>query len=451
VDGRRHHVVTTRRFLLCSTPAQGHTAPLLAVARRLVEGGHHVTFFTTEHYRRRVTAAGALFAPFASDCDAHDLMVANPEREASSARGVRGVKDDLRRIFVGPLTGQYAGLMGLLDTFPADVIVTDTMFFGALPLALGPRAARPALATIGVMPLAIASRDTAPFGVAMQPGASALSRLRNRAMNWAAEHVVLRDIQQLARRRLAECGAPPFRGSFIDLPPKVVDVYLQATVEGFEYPRSDLPRSIRFVGPILAPPSTAFDPPGWWDELGHGRPVVHVTQGTLDNADLSRILAPTMEALAGDDVLVVATTGGPDPAPLRPTLPANVQLERFIPHDLLLPQVDVMVTNGGYGGVQQALAHGVPLVVAGDSEDKPEVAARVRWSGVGVDLRTGRPTPPQLATAVRRVLQQPSFRARATALQIEIAQTDARETIGEILVEMARSARGQRFNGDMSA
>ena len=179
--------------------------------------------------------------------------------------------------------------------------------------------------------------------------------------------------------------------------------------------------------------------------------MVHVTQGTLDNADLSRILGPTMEALAGDDVLVVATTGGPDPAPLRPTLPANVRLERFIPHDLLLPRVDVMVTNGGYGGVQQALAHGVPLVVAGDSEDKPEVAARVRWSGAGVDLRTGRPTPVQLATAVRRVLEQPSFRQRATALQIEIAQTDAGQTIDDVLVELARSARGQRFNGDMSA
>jgi UDP:flavonoid glycosyltransferase YjiC (YdhE family) len=33
-----------------------------------------------------------------------------------------------------------------------------------------------------------------------------------------------------------------------------------------------------------------------------------------------------------------------------------------------------MVTNGGYGGVQMALSYGVPLVVAGASEDKPEVA-----------------------------------------------------------------------------
>jgi UDP:flavonoid glycosyltransferase YjiC (YdhE family) len=47
---------------------------------------------------------------------------------------------------------------------------------------------------------------------------------------------------------------------------------------------------------------------------------------------------------------------------------------------------------------------GVPLVVAGDTEDKPEVAARVTWSGVGITLRTGRPRPDRLRAAVRRRL-----------------------------------------------
>jgi UDP:flavonoid glycosyltransferase YjiC (YdhE family) len=165
--------------------------------------------------------------------------------------------------------------------------------------------------------------------------------------------------------------------------------------------------------------------------------VVHVTQGTLDNADLGRLLIPTMTALANDDVLVVGTTGGPDPAPLRAGLPANARLERFVPHDLLLPRVDVMVTNGGYGGVQQALAHGVPLVVAGDSEDKPEVAARVRWSGAGIDLRRGDPSPAQLATAVRTILARPAYRQRAGALQAEIGRADPVGTIVETLLTLA--------------
>ena len=64
-------------------------------------------------------------------------------------------------------------------------------------------------------------------------------------------------------------------------------------------------------------------------------------------------------------------------------LPPNTYVAEYLPHDVLLPKVDVMVTNGGYGAVQRALSTGVPLVVAGDTEDKPEVAARVAWSGAG--------------------------------------------------------------------
>jgi UDP:flavonoid glycosyltransferase YjiC (YdhE family) len=128
---------------------------------------------------------------------------------------------------------------------------------------------------------------------------------------------------------------------------------------------------------------------------------------------------------------------------LRAALPANVRLERFIPHDLLLPHVDVMITNGGYGGVQQALAHGVPLVVAGDSEDKPEVAARVHWSGAGIDLRTGRPSPAQLATAVRRVMARPAFAVRARALQAEILRARPLDTIAEVLLAVADPPGGR--------
>ena len=59
-------------------------------------------------------------------------------------------------------------------------------------------------------------------------------------------------------------------------------------------------------------PSAGFRLPPWWSELDGDRPVVHVTQGTIDNADLGRLLEPTIDALGGEDVIVVATTGGRD-------------------------------------------------------------------------------------------------------------------------------------------
>ena len=152
--------------------------------------------------------------------------------------------------------------------------------------------------------------------------------------------------------------------------------------------------------------------------------MVHVTQGTVANADLSQLLLPTLRALAGENLLVVAATGGRSPAGLMSALggaiPANARLANFLPYAKLLPRTAVMVTNGGYGGVVQALRYGVPLVVAGRSEDKPEVAARVAWSGAGLNLHTDRPAETRLRRAVRTVLNQPSYRVGASRLQGEI-------------------------------
>ena len=101
-------------------------------------------------------------------------MVADPAREPSSRRGIRGLKEDLRRIFLDPLPGQFAGILEILGFFPAEAIVADVMFLGAFPLARTASDA-PAVACIGVTPLATTSHAAAPFGLALQPGSTALS------------------------------------------------------------------------------------------------------------------------------------------------------------------------------------------------------------------------------------------------------------------------------------
>ncbi|MEI9982196.1 MAG: hypothetical protein WDN69_02670 [Aliidongia sp.] len=61
---------------------------------------------------------------------------------------------------------------------------------------------------------------------------------------------------------------------------------------------------------------------------------------------------------------------------------------------------DVLVTNGGYGSVNQALSFGIPLVTAGLTEDKADSECARRLSGVGIDLATNQPTPEALRDAV---------------------------------------------------
>ena len=108
----------------------------------------------------------------------------------------------------------------------------------------------------------------------------------------------------------------------------------------------------------------------------------------------------------------------------------------FIPHDVLLPHVDVMVTNGGYGAVQRALMTGVPLVVAGNTEDKPEVAARVEWVGAGVNLRTGTPSAGAIRRAVRDVLDDEAYRRAARRLKQAYAHRDGITAIATLVDEV---------------
>jgi UDP:flavonoid glycosyltransferase YjiC (YdhE family) len=109
----------------------------------------------------------------------------------------------------------------------------------------------------------------------------------------------------------------------------------------------------------------------------------------------------------------------------------NARVTPFIPFTKVLPKVDVFVTNGGFGAVNQALSMGVPIVIAGETEDKTFVAARVAWSGAGINLGTNRLTPEQLRLAVREVLSDGRYRANARRLQQEFAQYNTLDRIAD--------------------
>jgi UDP:flavonoid glycosyltransferase YjiC (YdhE family) len=147
---------------------------------------------------------------------------------------------------------------------------------------------------------------------------------------------------------------------------------------------------------------------------------VHVTQGTVANTDYEQLIAPTLRALADDDVLVVVSTGG-RPLDSLPALPPNARAAAFLPYDELLPRTAVYVTNGGYGGVQYALRHGVPIVATGGKEDKPEVGARVAWSGVGRRIRSEKPSSAALRTAIHDVLNRPQYGQASRRMATDLA------------------------------
>ena len=406
------------KFLICTISVTGHVSPALPIARKLVDRGHQVYWYTGREFQAKVASTGAHFIP-AVDNSPEWLEQWMARRNA--LQGVAQLKFDLKYGFIDAAVQQVKDLTETLRDFPVDAILADFCFLGAAWLH---EQGGPPWAGFSVSALAFSSRDTAPFGLGMKPDNSAFGQFRNRGLNWLTERVIFKEVTAYMNQVRADLGLAPSQTSFFNVISPFL--HLVGSVPEFEYPRRDLPDRVHFVGPLLGNNiATEFTPPDWWEELKGDLPVVQVTQGTIAT-DPERLIVPTLRALASENVLVVATIFNRSLDSMLPDeIPANARIALFIPYLELLPHVDVMITNGGFNSVQMALANGVPLIGAGKSEDKPEICARIDWLGAGIDLKTDTPTPEQIRVAVSKVLADRRYQDRAQDLQRKISEYDA--------------------------
>jgi UDP:flavonoid glycosyltransferase YjiC (YdhE family) len=425
------------RILCATNPMSGHVRPMLAIAGELAGAGHDVLWCTTREFEPLITNTGARFTAIGDRVDFDAAL-----RRAAGRPGVAGLNRAVLEFFIKPIPLYVSDLIPVFDEFRPDVVVADSSFRAGIFLAEKRGIGRVAVSN---GPLNLSSADTPPFGFGLRPSASPLSRLRNRVLSWAARAVIFREAQRTARQIRSEMHLRPLDGYFIDWVAQVADRYLQGGLPDYEYPRRDLPESVRFVGPLLLEEHAGqWARPAWWPELASarsgGRPVIFITQGTVAT-DPSGLIRPAVRGLADSGALLVVTTGGRDPDEVLPARhrPASTRITGYIPYAEVLPLTDVMVTNGGFGGAVAALAHGVPLVVIGNSEDKREVGERVAWSGAGIALSTSRPRPGRVRRAVQEVLSAPAYRTRAA--QIATAHDDYRGAAdaAAAILEVART------------
>jgi UDP:flavonoid glycosyltransferase YjiC (YdhE family) len=434
-------------ILMTAFPLYGHTMPMRAIAKSIIRLGFSVTFISSPQYRTPLEDIGATFAPFLGYCALSEAIIAErfPERSRLVDRDLAAF--DLEHLFFRSIPSQFESIQAALRDLKARqpgkkiVFVADCGFQATVASVLSKSITRAdAHITIGVLPLAVSSIDTPAFGPGLLPDSSPEGRIRN-AGHQAEEWERTQQLQAIFLDQLASLGLHTqqlFYDAIVGLP----DSYIQMCIPEIEYPRSDMPKNIRFAGGLprgSRDASTSFPP--FWDEIMQisktkDKKIVGVSQGTYATLP-SQLLLPTIYALAETpDILVIAMLGARNASlPPEVVIPSNVRVADFIPYDEILLHCDLFVTNGGYGAVQHAIANGTPMIVAGSSEDKPENAARVEWAGIGINLRTGTPSEEMLREAVERVLGEPSFKQRVTSLQTNMEKYDPISFIAEQIME----------------
>jgi UDP:flavonoid glycosyltransferase YjiC (YdhE family) len=421
------------KIIVAALPIPGEFTPLLQISRGLAARGHQVTMLTGSGFRSAVERAGLAFAPLTGSAD-YDFrqLTSDPERVALPP-GPPQFNHDWVRLFINPMPDEHAALQDLLRRDPGQYLIANTQFLGAWPTRQGAPGLRPPRwLAVSAIPLFLSSEDTTFFGpVPVGPGED--SKAANRAVH-AEFAAAMRPTDDRVKEVLTDLGADGSVPTFTDAVYTLADETVVLTVPGFEFERSDLPDNVHLVGILPAPGvDENWEPPAWWGDLDGGRPVVVVTQGTLANEDLSQLIEPALTGLADRDVTVVAALGR-DPSALSVPVPANARVADYIPFGALLPKASVLVTNGGAGGTHQALAAGVPVVVAGETEDKPANAARVAYHRLGINLQTATPTPQAVAGAVDSLLEDPEVRENVLRLAKVYAQHDALDAIERLLL-----------------
>lgn len=441
--------------LLTTAPWFSHVNNLRIIALDLVRRGYEVTFMTGSIFKDTVEKTGATFIPLSgnADFDCSKMKEFLPEWGTKGGT-VEQIERDFGDAFIIQIAAQHASIQAVLRDLARCgngpvVLLHDNLFLGALPIIFGAPGIRPPILCIGITPLMNCSIDTAPSvsatgllwsilchwlivaGTGLPPEEG---RIHNATMNAGAKQA-LASLTTVYGQVMQSLGVTKPIGYVFDDAVLSPDRYLQLSIKDLEYPRSDLRKDLQFVGTVSIGLLGDTQLPPWWDLIvDNKKPLIVVTQVTLSN-DPENLTIPALEALHDLDVLVIATLVRTDHiedyAP-----PANVKIAQWIPFKKLFPYASVVINNGGCGTINLALSLGIPLVLAGLSEDIKEANARTAWTGAAIDLRSDRPTPSAIQEAVQKVLENPRYKARAVELQAEYRKCDSLGDIAAAIDEM---------------
>ncbi len=373
------------RFLIVVPPLTGHILPTVAVAEALAARGHEVAWAGNSAYLAGVLPPGRTV--FAVDDEFPGEPLADRLvrwRGLRAATAFRFFWED----FLIPLAhSMVPGVRAAVDAFAPDVLLTDQQ---ALAGAL--------VARERGLPWATSATTTAEL--------TGQYETMPKLGEWAQE--------QMARFQTDHGVVAPVDLRFSD------QLLLAFSSLELLAPPEPPGEHIAFVGPAIG--GRGAPVPFAWDWLDPDRRHVLVSLGTVNQDSGERFFAVAAEAFAAlaDSVQAVFVL----PPDAAPALPSNVLAAARVPQLELLPHLHAVVFHGGHNTMCEALAHGLPLVVAPIRDDQPANASQITDAHAGVRVKFGRVTVDELREAVTAVLDDPSYAAGAARIR------DSFETAG---------------------
>jgi UDP:flavonoid glycosyltransferase YjiC (YdhE family) len=416
-------------FLLASWGTLGNLSPMLTAARRLRQNGHYVRVMADPAMRREVEASGFAFATWRRA----------PTGTAADPVDVSDIQDFLRRAIFDPAALYAADMRDEIGRMPTDaVLVLDALFGGALG------------AEASGVPFALLSPHVSLRPLpGMPPVTSGLSQPKTpeqRAEVDAANADMAETLNAFLpgfNRTRADLGLAPLADVF-DLFDRANRLLL-ATSQAFDFQADALPDNFRYVGPLLDVPnwSRSLQAEAWrapWSaRSGRPRALIACSTGAQGQRDMFQRIIGAMETVEIDAL----ATAGPNLNVADLKAPKNVHVIRGAPHDLVMKDVSMVISQGGHGTTTRSLINGLPQLVLPMGRDQAANAARIEAKGAGLQLP---PTASEadIAAAVNRLIAEPQFRMAASLLGEAMKADIDRSSLVDEMEAIAATGRAAR-------
>ena len=424
-----------KKFLFTAWPLSGHYYPLVAIAKALKEQGHEAAFYSGSKACSVVEKQGFQGFPFKDiDEDRLHRMWKAQESAFNKWNRLGQLRTTLRNWFLDTIPQQLTDLERIIADWKPDVIAMDSTMWG--PVLVGYEKWKIPVAVASFVPACmVPGSQSPPFGLGLPNLPNLGGRIVYGALHKVMD-VVAASMRQAANEIRKQNGLEPLTITVAQHLGRM-PLYLVPSTPEFDYNRSDLPPSVRYVGPCLWNEPNQNNSNDWQSKIPSDQPWIHVTEGTFHTGD-PILLRSAAIGLADLPAQIIMSTGGTrDPEALNLPKAPNIHLVRWVSHSDLFPLTRAVVTTGGAGTVLAALHHGVPLVVVPTEWDKPENAQRVADSGAGLRLSPKRCTPKNLRAAVARLLDEDSFLQNAQRLAKSFARHGGSKEAAQHLIELA--------------
>jgi MGT family glycosyltransferase len=421
-----------KRYLFAIIDGGGTVPADTSVIRAMVERGHDVRVLADRVLAPDIEPTGAEHVPWDRAPQRPNLdpksVIMKDWDTSNPLQAFARVRDGA---MVGPAGLFAADVRAELQRRPSDVVVGNFFVFGA---QIAAEAEGLPFAFLVSNLLSFPGSGTPPLGPGLKPARGPLGRARDRAINRVMARLFDKGLDQLNEVRRAN-GLEP-AGSVLENFERA-DRLLLLTSRAFEYEAYSPPPNVRVTGPRLDDPAWA----GEWTPPAGDEPLALVGMSStyMDHAE---VLQRAATALGSLPVRGLVTTG-PSIAIDAIDAPASVTVVERAPHREVLRHAAAVVTHAGHGTVIKSLAAGVPVVAIPLGRDQLDNAARVVHHGAGLRLKP-KVSAEAIATAVRRVIDEPSFRANAQRLADAIAVETAEDRAVKKLEELGERASEQR-------